>query len=415
MITFGSQGDVRPLVALGQGLVRAGHQAVLLADAEFTVLSAEVGVEFVPLAGGTVRDPAKHSEFDALFKRGLDPRVVMRVIFEHVGRNTEAWGRQFRNAALGADLVVAAGSTFYIGLAVAEALGLLTIAVALQPVTPTRDFGPVIVPLAWLPRASYRALHRLVLGAAWFLVARPVRRLQRSVLGVPAWRWYGPRRLLLRRRMPMLTAVSPTLVPRPRDWLDFEYMTGFWYLDAAEAYRPAAALVRFLEAGPPPVYVGFGSMAGFDPTATMRVIVDALDGRRAVVAAGWGGLASAALPDTVCSIAAAPHDWLLPRMSLAIHHGGAGTTAAAARAGIPHLSDQPFWAARVHALGAAPRPVERRTLTAEHLAAAIRDAECPAMRQAAATLGIRIRAEDGVGQAVRIIEQAAKRGLVAAA
>ena len=85
MITFGSQGDVRPLIALGQGLLRAGHQTVLLADSEFAALSAEVGMEFVPLAGGSVRDPAKHSEFDALFKRGLDPRVVMRVIFEHVG------------------------------------------------------------------------------------------------------------------------------------------------------------------------------------------------------------------------------------------------------------------------------------------------------------------------------------------
>ncbi len=166
MITFGSQGDVRPLVALGQGLVRTGHQAVLLADLEFAALSAEVGVEFVPLAGGSVRDLAKHSEFDVLFKRGLDPRVLMRVLFEHVGRNTEAWGRQFRDAASGADLVVAAGPAFYIGLAVAEALGLLTIAVALWPVTPTRDFGPVMTPSARLPRASYRALHRLVLGAA---------------------------------------------------------------------------------------------------------------------------------------------------------------------------------------------------------------------------------------------------------
>ena len=102
----------------------------------------------------------------------------------------------------------------------AEALGLPTIAVALQPVSPTRDFRPVMIPWTRLPQASYRVLHQLVLAAAWFLVARSVQRLQRSVLGVSPWPWYEPRRLLLRQRMPMLTAVSPTLVPRPRDWLD---------------------------------------------------------------------------------------------------------------------------------------------------------------------------------------------------
>jgi sterol 3beta-glucosyltransferase len=413
MITFGSQGDVRPLVALGQALVRAGHHAVLLADSEFAALSAAAGVAFVPLAGGSLRDPAMRSTWDALFERGLDPKVLMRVVFEHVGRNTEAWGRQFREAALDADLVVAAGPTFYIGLAVAEALGLPTVGVALQPMTPTREFGPTIIPSTRLPRASYRALHWLLMDAAWFLTARPVQRLRRSVLGLPAWPWYGPVRRLLRQRMPTLTAVSPVLVPRPRDWPDSVHMTGFWFLDAADTYQPAPALARFfLEAGPPPVYVGFGSMAGFDPGATARLVTEALAGRRAVLAAGWGGLAAGALPDTVCPIEAASHDWLLPRVGLAVHHGGAGTTAAAARAGvpqvvIPHLGDQPFWAARVHALGAAPAPLERRTLTAERLAAAIRDAERPLVRRAAAALGARIRAEDGVGEAVRIIERAA--------
>ena len=190
-------------------------------------------------------------------------------------------------------------------------------------------------------------------------------------------------------------------------------MTGFWYLDMADAYEPPAQWRRFLEVGLPTVYVGFGSMAGFDPLATVELVVEALGGRQAILAAGWGGLASAVLPDSVCCIEAAPHDWLLPRMSLAIHHGGAGTTAAVARAGIPqvvipHMTDQPFWAARVLALGAGPPPIERRTLTAGNLAVAIHAAESPAMRRAAAALGTRIRAEDGVGEAIRIIEQVAR-------
>ena len=81
--------------------------------------------------------------------------------------------------------------------------------------------------------------------------------------------------------MPLLTAVSPTLVPRPQGWPDFVHMTGFWYLDAADAYKPPAKLLAFLNAGLPTVYVGFGSMAGFDPQATLEMLLEALGGRRA--------------------------------------------------------------------------------------------------------------------------------------
>jgi UDP:flavonoid glycosyltransferase YjiC (YdhE family) len=410
IISFGSQGDTRPLIALSQSLVRAGHQAILLADPEFCELAAEAGVDFLPLAGGSIRDLFIHQEIAKPSRRGFDVWGVMQVLMKHMGRYTEAWGRQLLRAAADADVVVASGLTFFIGLAVAEALGLPTVAASLQPVVPTRDFPPAIIRAAGMPRIVYPTLHRVVSVAVWFLTARSVQRLRHSTLGLRKWPWYGPARQMLRQRTPLLVAVSPTVVPRPRDWPDFIHLTGFWFLDAADAYEPPAHLLRFLAADEPTVYVGFGSMAGFDPLATADLLVEALGGRRAVIAAGWGGLASARLPDNVLCIEAAPHDWLLPRMSLAIHHGGAGTTAAVARAGIPqvvipHITDQPFWAACVESLGVGPAPIERRTLTAGNLATAIEAAESRTMRQAAAALGARIRAEDGVGEAVRLIER----------
>lgn len=192
-------------------------------------------------------------------------------------------------------------------------------------------------------------------------------------------------------------------------------ITGYWSLDEAPDWRPPARLVEFLESGPPPVYVGFGSMAHRNPQQTTQLVHKALQrsGQRGVLATGWGALSGAQWPHTsdLFMLDSIPHSWLFPRMAAVVHHGGSGTTGAGLRAGVPsvlvpHAGDQPFWARRVADLGVGPRPIPRRRLTAERLAAAIaravRDEE---MRARAAAVGQRIRAEDGVGQAIGIIER----------
>ena len=135
-----------------------------------------------------------------------------------------------------------------------------------------------------------------------------------------------------------------------------------------------------------------------------------LAGKRGVVATGWGGLAADELPEDVLAVEHAPHDWLLPRTSAVVHHGGAGTTAAALHAGrpsvvCPFIADQPFWGRRLWALGAGGAPIPRKRLTAERLADAIREVtNDPSYRTNAELLGERIRREDGVGVAVALIE-----------
>ena len=171
-------------------------------------------------------------------------------------------------------------------------------------------------------------------------------------------------------------------------------------------------LREFLRAGPPPVYVGFGSIAGRNPAQTTQTVVGALEraGQRGVLSSGWGGLEAARLPGTVFKLDAAPHDLLFPHMAAVVHHGGAGTTAAGLRAGkptvvCPFFGDQPFWGARVAALGVGPAPIPQRRLTAENLAAAIRRAVTDTEMQGRAyELGVKLRAEDGVGRAVQFIE-----------
>jgi UDP:flavonoid glycosyltransferase YjiC (YdhE family) len=214
------------------------------------------------------------------------------------------------------------------------------------------------------------------------------------------------------RRSPVLYGFSPLVIPPPPDWGGNVHVTGYWFLEPAVSWTPPADLTTFLDGGPPPIYVGFGSMSSRRPEETTRLVLSALaqTGQRAVLLSGWGGLTKADLPDSVLMIHSVPHDWLFRRVAAVVHHGGAGTTAAGLRAGapsviIPFFGDQPFWGQRVVALGVGPEPIPRQQLTAESLAAAIEEAVTNvAMRRRAADLGEQIRAEDGVARAVEAIQ-----------
>jgi UDP:flavonoid glycosyltransferase YjiC (YdhE family) len=197
-------------------------------------------------------------------------------------------------------------------------------------------------------------------------------------------------------------------------------MTGYWFLDDPPDWQPPARLVEFLDAGRPPVYVGFGSMAHRNPRQTTQLVQKALErsGQRGVLVTGWGGLADAGLPRTadVFMLDSIPHAWLFPRMAAVVHHGGSGTTGAGLRAGVPsvlvpHAGDQSFWARRVADMGIGPRPIPRRHLTAERLAAAMTRAVMDeGMRARAAAVGQTIRAENGIGRAIEVIERGVALG-----
>jgi sterol 3beta-glucosyltransferase len=203
------------------------------------------------------------------------------------------------------------------------------------------------------------------------------------------------------------------VIPPPPDWDETSIATGYWFLERDEQWQPDPALQTFLQAGPPPVYIGFGSMPSQDAEAKLQVILAALaqTGARGIVATGWGGLAAAETPDTVYLLESAPHDWLFPQMAAVVHHGGAGTTAAGLRAGVPTIvcpffGDQPFWGRRVAALGVGPAPIPQRRLTAKRLGAALESTlQDKAMHRRAQQLGELIRREDGVGRAIALIEK----------
>jgi UDP:flavonoid glycosyltransferase YjiC (YdhE family) len=212
-----------------------------------------------------------------------------------------------------------------------------------------------------------------------------------------------------------LLPISPTVVPRDPRWGPQHRLTGYWFLDEPGGWTPPADLRAFLEGGDSPVAIALGAMslgAGADALETVQLVLDAVRraGVRAIVQ-GWDETISALdLPPTVHHLGSVPHSWLFEHVSCVVHHGGFGTTAAAFRAGvpavvIPHIIDQLYWGERVQALGVGPAAIPRARLSADDLAEALREAtQDRAMRDRAADLGARIRAESGVQNAVRLIE-----------
>jgi UDP:flavonoid glycosyltransferase YjiC (YdhE family) len=213
-------------------------------------------------------------------------------------------------------------------------------------------------------------------------------------------------------RMPIINGFSPAVVSRPPDWGDEIHITGYWFPED-KAWQPPVDLVAFLEGGPPPVFIGFGSMPVKNPIQTTRVILEALQttDQRAVLGDGWSGIGDQALPETVYKIQYAPYEWLFPKMAMVIHHGGSGTTAAGLRAGVPScavpfLFDQEYWGKRIASLGVGPHPIPYRKLSAFRLVRninqGINDLE---IRENAKKLGQRIRTENGVQTAVKIVNR----------
>jgi UDP:flavonoid glycosyltransferase YjiC (YdhE family) len=210
---------------------------------------------------------------------------------------------------------------------------------------------------------------------------------------------------------PLIFAYSPTVVPPPAGWAPHIHVAGYAFLEAPAGYEPPRQLAQFLEAGEPPVCVSFGSMVSRLGAGVSEIALAALQatGQRGIIVRGWGAPAAASGNERVLYVDDVPYDWLFPRCAAAVHHGGAGTTAAALRAGVPsvvvpHAADQPFWGKRVAALGAGPQPVPVRRLTTARLAAALQEARQVGLRSGAQAVARSICEEDGVARAVQIIE-----------
>ncbi|MFT3849008.1 MAG: glycosyltransferase [Propionivibrio sp.] len=394
ILTFGTEGDTRPLVALGHALRRAGHDVFLLGDARTLGSAEEIGMPNAALSGDI------RQLFSEWGRQG--PQATARALVNLTNANTHAWAVETLAAAEGCDAILTSGLAGFIGLSVAECLGIPAIGTGMIPLTPSREFPSPFLPPGLVPRWLNRVSLRLTNRLFWLAFRKSLNEARRTVLRLP------PRRALPIDH-PMLYGISPTILPQPADWPDHARLCGQWQTPATD-FAPPPELADFLDDGPPPIYIGFGSMAGLDGPRMANTLTTALSGRRAVFYAGWSGMSDIALPGNVFRIGTTPHDWLFPRTAAVIHHGGSGTTHSATRAGKPSVvvafaGDQAFWGERLHRLGAAPPALDGAKLDSEALEKAIDFVQTPEVRKRAAKLGERMALEDGLLVAAREIER----------
>ncbi|MFI0909404.1 glycosyltransferase [Streptomyces abikoensis] len=393
----GSRGDVAPYTGLGAELRRAGHDVTIAATAAYAHLVHAAGLEFRGLPADTRGRGA-----------GTGRRELMRTAAAFV---TEL-GRGFADAVDDdTDLLLLSATTAPLGWHLTEATGIPSLGVYLQPTAPTGDFPPAVTGTRSLGRLANRAAGRFALHMVDRLYEQAAGELRDRLRLLPL----SPSAMRRRQEQadwPVLHGFSTALVPRPADWRPGLKVVGTWWPHHEPAEPLPAELEDFLDAGPRPVLIGFGSMAGGDGERLSEIAVRALRraGLRGILQSGSAGLAADG-DDDVLTIGDVPHAPLFPRLAAVVHHAGAGTSAAALRAGVPAVTvpvtgDQPFWAGRLAALGAATDPIPFPALTAERLADALhRAVNDRTYAEAASAAARHMATEDGAGHALKAIEE----------
>ncbi|KAI0839226.1 glycosyltransferase family 1 protein [Hypoxylon sp. FL0890] len=437
----GSRGDVQPFVALGQVLKNTyGHRVRVATHTTFQKFVEENGLEFFNIGGDPaelmafmVKNPGLMPGIDALKsgeitkrRKGIEeivlgcwrscietgdgmgpaPRFDRRSKDDEPDQNADVSIDSSSHKPFVADAIIANPPSFA-HIHVAEKLGVPLHLMFTMPWSPTRAFPQ---PLANIqssntdPVTTNYVSYALVEMMTWQGLGDVINRFRTKVLDLEPLSLLWAPAILTRLRIPFTYCWSPALIPKPNDWGQNIDVAGFYFLNLASSYTPEPELAAFLEAGPPPIYIGFGSIVVDDPNGLTRTIFDAVaeTGVRALVSKGWGGLGadSVGIPDGVFMLGNVPHDWLFQHVSAVCHHGGAGTTAAGINAGkptivVPFFGDQPFWGAMVARAGAGPDPIPYKKLTAAGLAEAIRMALKPETQERARELGEKIREEKG--------------------
>lgn len=406
ILTVGSRGDVEPFIALGKGLERIGYDVQLVTHPDFTGLAEQYHINLLPirLSAKQFVSQTMHSPKANFFSFVRVARGVLEPLLESV--LPDMW-----LASKDSDVIISSGTTLW-GLDIADSLGVPHVLAGLQPLFPTGEFPHVLMPSWFNSRGLInKASYSLIGSLYWQVISRSVNAWRSQYLGFSNRTEPFAEQKLWDEQLHLL-GYSPLVIPQPVEWnKDNVHTTGYWRTDSQDEFSPPNDLTAFLSSPRKPVYIGFGSMIGKEDT--LNIVLDALhqSGQRGVISYDQNHLRDVCLPPTVLNVESIPHRWLFPQTRAAVHHGGAGTTAAALTAGIPSVavpffSEQPFWGKRISALGVGAQPIEREELSASILANVIQMlTHDKPMQIEAEELGHQLRQENGVETASNLVHQ----------
>lgn len=409
ILTGGTRGDTQPYIALGLELKRAGYDVRVAAFERYETFVKSFQLEFFPIIGD-ISSVASSDNLESAMKADNPLKVLLS--FRKLRSLVYDLQKDFFKACEGSDAIIYhPGATM--GYFAAQFLKIPSILATPFPMTATKEYPALIFYKSRLARSFNFKTHKIFEKIMWFASKSPVKRFWKNKFGTSPENFESPFSKQTTKTKPTLISCSQFVFPRPKDWPENVYSTGYWFLDGEESWKPSEELIDFLKSGDPPVYVGFGSISDTKKAGkTTRIIVDALEisGKRGILATGWKGLSNIEkLPEEIFVLESAPHSWLFPKMAAVVHHGGAGTTAAGLRAGIPsiiipHTNDQFGWGQRIFELGVGAKPIPRKKLSSKELAKGILYALTQEVTNSAKGLGEKIEQEKGTETAVKIID-----------
>lgn len=401
ILTSGTRGDVQPFIALGVALRELGAEVTIVASVNFESLVTSYGLGFSPtrvdiskvMQSGELEASGKKAKTLKVFSVQKDNNFLSRLIDVQ---------EDYYTACEDTDVII-----YHVGAAIghmiAKEKGIISILGCPFPIMETDEYPAILFYQKKLPKAFNRLTHKIFKKGFWMATKKPLEVFYRE---------------RLHKRVPIenpidssdlkLVSCSQSIFKTPNT----AFAGGYWFLDEPGGYIPPDSLTEFLTKGSKPIYIGFGSIGNQkEAVEKTKMIVSAIEQSncRAIIATGFGGLKEIPnLPESIYLLKEAPHSWLFPRCSIAIHHGGAGTTAEGFRSGIPmiivpHGNDQYAWGKRVFELGVGSAPIGNEELTTENLVNAIEFAGSKSVIENAKKLSRVIRQENGAMKAAQYV------------
>lgn len=397
IICAGSRGDFQPYVALAQRLKILGEEVRISGFSQFENFVRGYGIDYVPIE---VDYEELGVDLKMLKQAGsADNPLKMILTFNKMKKYGAQIAKQTYDSLEGSELIVYHPGCV-IGYFAAQEMNIPSVLATPFPMNKTEEYLSVVTYGKARPtKINKKISYKMIQGMLWLASSNTVKQHWKERFGRVPKNFKSPYEKISKDHIAMVSC-SNFVFPRPKDWDKNIYQSGYWFVEENKEYKPSKELEAFINNGEKPVYIGFGSVFDSDEKdKIVRIIIDALKkcGKRGIIS-GMGKVDN--LPDNIISVDGIPHTWLFEKVSLVCHHGGAGTTGAGFRAGVPSViipfsNDQFAWAHRAFDLGVGAKPIYKKDLTADKLAEGISYALNKDIIERAEMLSKNIALEDG--------------------